>query len=112
MSFHRALRSTIMPARPRASITSASITRPSTGSTSSPKRAPTRIAYEAGTVEVVEHHDGSKLVLKKIAADYDPHDRVAAMTFLQRNAEIGQMTRVIARAHTRHPGCLCAPGAC
>src|SRR5437588_2794502 len=54
-------------------------------------RAPIRIAYEAGTVEVVEQHDGSKLVLKKIAADYDPHDRVAAMTFLQRNAEIGQV---------------------
>ncbi len=54
-------------------------------------RAPIRIAYEAGTVEVVEQHDGSKLVLKKIAADYDPHDRVAATTFLQRNAEIGQV---------------------
>ena len=54
-------------------------------------RAPITITYEPGTVEMVEQHDGSKLVLKKIAADYDPHDRVAAMTFLQRNAEMGQV---------------------
>src|SRR5215467_9697123 len=54
-------------------------------------RAPITVTYEPGTVEMVEQHDGSKLVLKKIAADYDPHDRVAAMTFLQRNAEMGQV---------------------
>src|SRR5881409_3869140 len=34
-------------------------------------RAPITVAYEAGSVEVVEQHDGSKLVLKKVAADYD-----------------------------------------
>ena len=43
-------------------------------------RAPITVAYEPGAVEVVEQHDGSKLVLKKVAADYDPHDRVGAMT--------------------------------
>ena len=54
-------------------------------------RAPIRVSYEPGAIEVVEQHDGSKLVLKKIAGDYDPHDRVGAMTFLQRHAEIGQV---------------------
>jgi 2-oxoglutarate/2-oxoacid ferredoxin oxidoreductase subunit beta len=54
-------------------------------------RAPITVAYEAGAVEVVEQHDGSKLVLKKVAADYDPHDRLGAMNFLQRHAAIGQI---------------------
>ncbi|TMJ99667.1 MAG: 2-oxoacid:ferredoxin oxidoreductase subunit beta [Alphaproteobacteria bacterium] len=33
----------------------------------------------------------SPLVLKKVAADYDPHDRLGAMNFLQRHAAIGQI---------------------
>ena len=36
-------------------------------------------------------HDGSKLVLKKVAADYDAHDRLGAMSFLQRHAAVGQV---------------------
>jgi 2-oxoglutarate ferredoxin oxidoreductase subunit beta len=54
-------------------------------------QAPINVAYEAGSVEVVEQHDGSKLVLKKVAADYQPHDRLGAMNFLQRNAAQGQI---------------------
>ena len=54
-------------------------------------RAPITVAYEPGTVEVVEQHDGSKLVLKKVAADYDAHDRLGAMSFLQRHAAMGQV---------------------
>jgi len=54
-------------------------------------RAPITVSYDPGTVEMVEQHDGSRLVLKKIAADYDPHDRIGAMTFLQKNAAIGQV---------------------
>src|SRR4030081_2812376 len=54
-------------------------------------RAPIRVSYEPGAIEVVEQHDGSKLVLKKIAGDYDPHDRVGAMTFLQKHAAKGQI---------------------
>src|SRR5207247_4996552 len=53
-------------------------------------RAPIKVAYEPGSVEMVEQHDGSRLVLKKIAADYDPHDRIGSMTFLQKNAAIAQ----------------------
>jgi len=54
-------------------------------------RAPIAVAYEPGSVEVVEQHDGSKLVLKKVAADYDPHDRLGAVNFLQRHAAAGQV---------------------
>jgi 2-oxoglutarate/2-oxoacid ferredoxin oxidoreductase subunit beta len=54
-------------------------------------RAPITVAYEPGAVEVVEQHDGSKLVLKKVAADYDPHDRSGAVNFLQRHAAAGQV---------------------
>jgi 2-oxoglutarate/2-oxoacid ferredoxin oxidoreductase subunit beta len=41
-------------------------------------------------VTVVEQHDGTKLALRKIDADYDPHDRLGAMTFLQKHAAKGQ----------------------
>src|ERR1700741_2878882 len=54
-------------------------------------RAPIAVAYEAGSVEVVEQHDGSKLVLKKVSADYDAHDRIGAMNFLQRHSAVGQV---------------------
>jgi 2-oxoglutarate/2-oxoacid ferredoxin oxidoreductase subunit beta len=40
---------------------------------------------------MVEQHDGTKLVLKKVAADYDAHDRLGAMSFLQRHAAMGQV---------------------
>jgi len=54
-------------------------------------RSPITVTYQPGEVEVVEQHDGSKLVLKKVAADYDAHDRVGAMNFLQRHAAKGQI---------------------
>ncbi|MFL6796986.1 MAG: 2-oxoacid:ferredoxin oxidoreductase subunit beta [Xanthobacteraceae bacterium] len=54
-------------------------------------RAPIAVSYEPGAVEVVAQHDGSQLVLKKVAADYDAHDRLGAMNFLQRHAAQGQI---------------------
>jgi 2-oxoglutarate ferredoxin oxidoreductase subunit beta len=54
-------------------------------------RAPVKIDYEPGTVQIVEQHDGSRLVLKKVAADYDVHDRLGAMNFLQQHAAKGQV---------------------
>jgi 2-oxoglutarate ferredoxin oxidoreductase subunit beta len=55
------------------------------------RRSPITVAYEPGSVEVVEQPDGSKLVLKKVAADYDAYDRLGAMSFLQRYAAQGQV---------------------
>src|SRR6201989_1903814 len=54
-------------------------------------RDPISVDYAPGTVQVVEQHDGSKIALRKIDADYDPHDRVGAMTFLQKHAVKGQI---------------------
>src|ERR1700704_644721 len=54
-------------------------------------RAPITVAYEPGSVQTVEQHDGSRIVLKKISADYDAHDRLGAMSFLQQHAAKGQI---------------------
>jgi len=47
--------------------------------------------YAPGTVETVVQHDGSVLRLHKLAPDYDPHDRVEAMTFLQQRHAAGEV---------------------
>jgi 2-oxoglutarate ferredoxin oxidoreductase subunit beta len=54
-------------------------------------RAPIKVDYAPGSVQIVEQHDGSKLVLRKLDSDYDVHDRVAAMGFLQTHAAKGQI---------------------
>ena len=54
-------------------------------------REPISVDYAPGTVQVVEQHDGSKIALRKIDADYAAHDRVGAMTFLQKHAAKGQI---------------------
>jgi 2-oxoglutarate ferredoxin oxidoreductase subunit beta len=54
-------------------------------------RAPIKVDYAPGSVQVVEQHDGTRLVLKKVAADYDVHDRVGAMNFLAQHAAKGQI---------------------
>src|SRR4051794_17899921 len=54
-------------------------------------RAPITVAYEPGSMEVVEQHDGSKLVLKKVAPDHDAHGGLGDMSFLQRPAALGQV---------------------
>jgi 2-oxoglutarate ferredoxin oxidoreductase subunit beta len=54
-------------------------------------RAPITVDYAPGSVQVVEQHDGTRLALRKIDADYDVHDRLAAMAFLQRHAAQGQV---------------------
>src|ERR1700684_3085811 len=42
-------------------------------------RDPITVDYAPGTVQVVEQHDGTKLALRKLDADYDPHDRLGAV---------------------------------
>ena len=54
-------------------------------------REPITVDYAPGTVQMVEQHDGSRLALRKIDADYDPHDRVGAMAFLAKHAAKGQI---------------------
>ncbi len=54
-------------------------------------RAPITVDYAPGTVELVEQHDGTTLALRKIDAEYDVHDRAAAITFLHHHAAKGQI---------------------
>ncbi|HUZ71646.1 MAG TPA: 2-oxoacid:ferredoxin oxidoreductase subunit beta [Stellaceae bacterium] len=47
--------------------------------------------YAPGTVETVVQHDGSMLRLRKLAADFDPHDRISAMNYLQEQHAAGEI---------------------
>jgi 2-oxoglutarate/2-oxoacid ferredoxin oxidoreductase subunit beta len=49
------------------------------------------VEYEPGTVEIVRQHDGSLLKLRKLAAEYDVHDRVAATDYLQQRQAAGEI---------------------
>jgi 2-oxoglutarate ferredoxin oxidoreductase subunit beta len=49
------------------------------------------VDYEPGELEVVEQHDGSRLALRKLASDYDPHDRVGAMNYLAQRSALGEI---------------------
>jgi 2-oxoglutarate ferredoxin oxidoreductase subunit beta len=48
------------------------------------------IEYDPGTTKQVELHDGSKLYLKKVAEDYDPADKLAAIKLLHETARRGE----------------------
>ncbi|HEY5063350.1 MAG TPA: 2-oxoacid:ferredoxin oxidoreductase subunit beta [Xanthobacteraceae bacterium] len=54
-------------------------------------RQPIHVDYAPGTVEMVEQHDGTVLALRKLNAEYDVHDRQAAMGFLHHHAANGQI---------------------
>jgi 2-oxoglutarate/2-oxoacid ferredoxin oxidoreductase subunit beta len=47
--------------------------------------------FAPGAAEDVTLHDGSVLRLRKLAADYDPHDRIAAMAYLQERRTAGEV---------------------
>jgi len=55
------------------------------------ERAPITVDHEPGTVQVVQQHDGSFLKLSKLHAEYDPTDRVKAMTYLQERHAAGEV---------------------
>jgi 2-oxoglutarate ferredoxin oxidoreductase subunit beta len=54
-------------------------------------RAPIHVDYAPGTVEMVQQHDGTTLALRKLDAEYDVHDRLAAMNFIAHHASQGQI---------------------
>jgi len=49
------------------------------------------VDYAPGSVEMVRQHDGSTLMLRKVDADYDLHDRIAAQNFLSRQGAKGEI---------------------
>ncbi len=48
------------------------------------------VDYDAGTTKAVELHDGSKLYLKKVAEDYNPTDKLAAMRLIHETSSRGE----------------------
>jgi len=54
-------------------------------------RAEITVDYEPGGVQDVEQHDGSIIRLHKIDDGYDPTNRVAAMDYLQKHHEEGEV---------------------
>src|SRR5258705_1309727 len=54
-------------------------------------REPITAHYAPGEVEEVTQHDGSMLKLRKLAAEYDVHDRIAAMNYLQERKAAGEI---------------------
>jgi len=56
-----------------------------------PPRDAITVDYAAGDVEEVTQHDGSVLKLRKLAAEYDVHDRIAAMNYLQQRRAAGEI---------------------
>jgi 2-oxoglutarate ferredoxin oxidoreductase subunit beta len=49
------------------------------------------VDYEPGAVEIVTQHDGSVLRLRKLPDDYDPTDRIEAMSHLQTHQARGEI---------------------
>src|SRR6202050_4004416 len=49
------------------------------------------VDYAPGTVETVTQHDGSVIKLAKLHSDYDPHDRIAALRYLQERHAAGEI---------------------
>jgi 2-oxoglutarate ferredoxin oxidoreductase subunit beta len=47
--------------------------------------------YEPGSVQEVQQHDGSMLRLRKLGADYDVSDPIAAMNFVQSRQKVGEI---------------------
>ena len=48
------------------------------------------VDYDAGTTTAVTMHDGSKLFLKKVAEDYNPTDKLAAMRLMHETNARGE----------------------
>ena len=59
------------------------------------------VDYEPGTTKEVTMHDGSRLYLKKVAEDYDPTDKLAAMRLLHETSMRGEFAT---GSHLRRAG--------
>ncbi len=61
------------------------------------------VEYDAGTTIDVTMHDGSHLRLRKLEEDYDPTDKVAAITRLHRSHEKEEMLTGVLYINTEAP---------
>ncbi|HVV64387.1 MAG TPA: 2-oxoacid:ferredoxin oxidoreductase subunit beta [Rhizomicrobium sp.] len=56
-----------------------------------PAREEITVDFEPGTTEIVRQHDGSTIKLAKLHPDYDPTDRIAALSHLQERQAAGEI---------------------
>ena len=56
-----------------------------------PTREQITVEYEPGEVTDVRQHDGSIVRLRKLHAEYDPTDRIGAMSYIQEHAARGEV---------------------
>jgi 2-oxoglutarate ferredoxin oxidoreductase subunit beta len=56
-----------------------------------PARADIQVEYEEGSAREVVLHDGSRLLLRKLERDYDPHDRLNAIRTLASTTDQGEV---------------------
>ncbi len=56
-----------------------------------PTRSEIRADYPAGELEEIRQHDGNTIRLRKLARDYNPHDRISAMNYLSARAAVGEI---------------------
>jgi len=61
------------------------------------------VYYDPGTTLEVEMHDGSKLRLRKLEEDYDPTDKIHAITRLTEAKEKGEMLTGVLYLNTKVP---------
>ncbi len=61
------------------------------------------VDYDPGTTLEVEMHDGSKLRLRKLEEDYDPTDKIHAITRLNEAKEKGEMLTGVLYVNTKVP---------
>jgi len=54
-------------------------------------RAAITVDYAPGTVETVTQHDGSMLRLRKLHSEYNVHDRIAALAYMQERNAAGEI---------------------
>ena len=56
-----------------------------------PPAAEIKAAYDEGEVLPVELHDGSRVLLRKVAKDYDPGNRGAALEYIRARQRSGEI---------------------
>src|SRR5437763_12035542 len=64
------------------------------------------VDYDPGTTLEVEMHDGSKLRLRKLEEDYDPTNKIHAITRLNEAKEKGEMLTGVLYVNTKVPTSL------
>jgi len=62
-----------------------------------------KIAYDQGEAMPVELHDGSRIVLRKVSADYNPTSRGAAIDYIRARQRQGEIVTGLLYIHSGEP---------